>query len=149
MPKLPEHSSPEVKLDAGAAFVETALTREQRRGLFEAPGMVVVAIVELSSTSYTGHADGEEKKPSVKLRVTGCEVARTDEEAAALLEAKRAMWRGRRIEGTLDEIGNGPRHAEHVLEERFASYPTEGEYQAQEQAKEQRAAELRRVQHAN
>ncbi|MEU9792927.1 hypothetical protein AB0E27_20255 [Streptomyces sparsogenes] len=139
MPKLPKHQLPEVKLDSAAASIEGALTAEQRRGLFENPGMVVVAIVELSSKSYTGHADGEEKDPQVKLRVTGCEVARSDDEAAALLEAKRAMWRARRMDGTLDEIGNGPRNAENLLDAAFAGYPSEAEYRAQEAEKSARA----------
>ncbi|MFD8075849.1 hypothetical protein ACFV3E_24730 [Streptomyces sp. NPDC059718] len=134
--QLPNHVNPEVKLDAGAAFVEAALTRDQRRGLFENPGTVVVAIVELSSVTYTGHADGEDKKPQVKLRVTGCEVAIDDDEAAALLEAKRAMWRRRRMDGTLDEIGNGMRDGGKVLDAAFAGYPTEAEYRAQEAEKE-------------
>lgn len=143
MPKLPKHVAPEIKLDGAAALIEGALTREQRRGLFEAPGTVVVAIVELSSTSYTGHADGEEKKPHVKLRVTGCEVAADDDEAAALLEAKRAMWRRRRVDGTLDEVGNGPRGAERVLDQAFAGYPSEAEYQAaQAEAEARRRAEF-------
>lgn len=142
MPKLPKDAIPEVKLDAGAAFLEVALSREQRRGLFENPGQVVVAIVELSSTSYTGHADGEEKKPSVKLRVTAAEVARDEEEAAALLEAKRAMWRARRMDGTLDEIGNGPRRADNILDSAFAGYPSEGEYQEREAAKASRTREF-------
>jgi hypothetical protein len=138
MPNLPKHTAPEVKLDSAAASLEGALTTEQRRGLFENPGMVVVAIVELTSKSYTGHADGEEKDPQVKVRITGAEVARTDEEAAALLDAKRAMWRGRRIEGTLDEIGNGPRNAEHVLDAAFAGYPSEDDYHEHERARQER-----------
>ncbi|MER8158124.1 hypothetical protein [Streptomyces sp. NPDC094472] len=135
MPKLPKHQIPEVKLDSAAGFIENSLTDEQRRGLFENPGMVVVAIVELTSKSYTGHADGEEKDPQVKLRVTGAEAARNDDEAAALLEAKRAMWRARRMDGTLDEIGNGPRNAENLLDTAFGAYPSEAEYRAQEAEK--------------
>jgi hypothetical protein len=142
MPKLPKFAVPEVKLDAGAAAVEISLTTEQRRGLFETPGTTVVAIVELTSKSYTGHAEDEEKDPQVKVRVTACEVARTDDEAAALLEAKRAMWRARRMDGTLDEIGNGPRRADNLLDEAFGAYPSEDEYKAQEAAKSSRTREF-------
>lgn len=138
MPKLPKDAAPEIKLDAAAAAVEGSLTVEQRRGLFENPGMVVVAIVELASKSYTGHADGEDKEPQVKLRVIACETARDNEEAAALLEAKRAMWRGHRMDGTLDEVGNGPRRAEHLLDASFAGHPSEDEFKAHERAKEER-----------
>ncbi|PVE04626.1 hypothetical protein [Streptomyces scopuliridis] len=136
MPKLSPTQAPEVKLDSAAASVEVSLTTEQRRGLFEKPGSVVVAIVELTSKSYTGHAEGEEKEPQVKVRVTGCEVARTDAEAATLLEAKRAMWRARRMDGTLDEVGPGPRDPEAVIGTAFAAYPSEDEYKAHERARE-------------
>ncbi|MCT2591102.1 hypothetical protein LHJ74_14490 [Streptomyces sp. N2-109] len=139
MPKLDKTQIPEIKLDTAAASIEGSLSAEQRRGLFESPGTVVVAIVELTSKSYTGHADGEEKDPQVKVRVTGAEVARTDEEAASLLEAKRAMYRGRRMDGTLDEIGNGPRGAENVLAREFAGYPTEAEFRAAEAEKQARS----------
>ncbi|MER7813843.1 hypothetical protein [Streptomyces sp. NPDC096153] len=138
MPKLNPAQAPEVKLDTAAAAVEASLTRDQRRGLFEKPGTVVVAIVELTSKSYTGHAEGEDKDPQVKVRVTGCEVARSDAEAATLLEAKRAMWRARRMDGTLDEVGPGPRDPEQVIGDAFHNYPSEAEYQAHQRAQEQR-----------
>ncbi|WP_028814454.1 hypothetical protein [Streptomyces flavidovirens] len=138
MPKLSPAQAPEVKLDSAAGAVEASLTRDQRRGLFEKPGSVIVAIVELTSKSYTGHAEGEEKEPQVKVRVTGCEVARSDAEATTLLEAKRAMWRARRMDGTLDEVGPGPRDAEQVIGDAFATYPSEAEYTAHQRAQEQR-----------
>jgi hypothetical protein len=137
MPKLAKDQVPEVKVDSSPGFLEVALTRDQRRGLFEAPGSIVVAIVEFASTSYTGHADGEDKKPHVKVRIIGAEVARDDEEAASLLEAKRAMYRRRKIDGTFDEVGPGPQGASAVLDAEFASYPTEDEYQQHQRAKEQ------------
>lgn len=136
MPKLAPTQAPEIKLDTAAAAVEASLTTDQRRGLFEKPGSVIVAIVELTSKSYTGHAEGEEKEPQVKVRVTGCEVARSDAEAATLLEAKRAMWRARRMDGTLDEVGPGPRDPEAVLDDAFAAYPSEAEYTAHQRAQE-------------
>ncbi|MGW1939000.1 hypothetical protein [Streptomyces goshikiensis] len=136
MPKLAPTQAPEVKLDTAAAAVEASLSVEQRRGLFERPGTTVVAIVELTSKSYTGHAEGEEKEPQVKVRVTGCEVARSDAEAATLLEAKRAMWRARRMDGTLDEVGPGPRDAESVIADAFVEYPTEREYTDYQRIKE-------------
>jgi hypothetical protein len=138
MPKLRPTDLPEVKLDSAAGFIENSLSTEQRRGLFEKPGTVVVAIVELTSKSYTGHAEGEEKDPQVKVRVTGCEVARTDEDAAALLEAKRAMWRGRRMDGTFDEVGEGPQRADAALLELTADKPTEAEFKAHQRAREER-----------
>ncbi|MGY1500834.1 hypothetical protein ACW4TU_30355 [Streptomyces sp. QTS52] len=139
MPKLANTEVPEVKLDAAAASIEAALTTEQRRGLFEKPGTVVFAIVELTSKSYTGHASGEEKEPNVKVRVTSCEVARTDDDAAALAEAKRAMWRARRMDGTFDEVGEGPMRPDAALGDMTAGKPTEDEYKAHQRRREDRA----------
>lgn len=137
MPKLSPADIPEVKLDSAAATVEASMTRDQRRGLFEKPGTVVYAIVELTSKSYTGHAEGEDKPPQVKVRVTGCEVARTDEDAAALIDARRAMYRGRQIDGTFDEVGRGPIHPGQHLGELTDRMPSEDELQEFKRRREQ------------
>lgn len=137
MPKLGPADVPEVKLDSAAAAVEASMTREQRRGLFEKPGTVVYAIVELTSKSYTGHAEGEEKPAQVKVRVTGCEVARTDEDAKALIEARRAMYRGRQIDGTFDEVGQGPMRPDSSLDVLMAGKPSEGELKEYKRRREQ------------
>lgn len=138
MPKLGPADIPEVKLDSAAVVIEASLTREMRRGLFEKPGKVVFAIVELTSKSYTGHAEGEDKDPQVKLRVTSCEVARSDEDAAALADAKRAMWRGRQIDGTLDEVGEGPQRPDGALLDVTSSKPTEDDLKAHRARQEQK-----------
>jgi len=137
MPKLSPADVPEVKLDSAAAAVEASMTRDQRRGLFEKPGTVVYAIVELTSKSYTGHAEGEEKPAQVKVRVTGCEVARTDEDAKALIEARRAMYRGRQIDGTFDEVGQGPMRPDASLDGLMASKPSEDELRDYKRRREQ------------
>jgi len=137
MPKLSPADVPEIKLDTAAAAVEASMTRDQRRGLFEKPGTVVYAIVELTSKSYTGHAEGEEKPAQVKVRVTGCEVARTDEDAKALIEARRAMYRGRQIDGTFDEVGQGPMRPDASLDGLMASKPSEDELRDFKRRREQ------------
>ena len=137
MPKLNPADVPEIKLDTAAAAVEASMTREQRRGLFEKPGTVVYAIVELTSKSYTGHAEGEDKPAQVKVRVTGCEVARSDEDAASLIEARRAMYRGRQIDGTFDEVGKGPIHPDGQLGALAASKPSEDELREYKRRREQ------------
>jgi hypothetical protein len=137
MPKLGPADIPEVKLDSAAAAVEASMTPDQRRGLFEKPGTVVYAIVELTSKSYTGHAEGEEKPAQVKVRVTGCEVARTDEDAKSLIEARRAMYRGRQIDGTFDEVGKGPIHPDAQLGALTASKPTEDQLREYKRRREQ------------
>lgn len=138
MPKLNPAQVPEAKLDTASGHIDAALNRDQKRGAFEKPGTVVYAIVALTSTSYTGHADGEEKPPQVKFRITECEIAQSNEEAVSLAEGKRAMWRRRQMEGTLDEIGTGSQNAEEVLSAAFAGHPTEAEYTAHQRAKENR-----------
>jgi hypothetical protein len=138
MPKLPAHQTPEAKLDSAAGHIDVALTRDQKRGAFEKPGYVMYAIVALTSTSYTGHADGEDKAPHVKFRITECEVAASDEEAVTLADAKRAMWRRRQMEGTFDEVGPGPTKPDDVLAAGLAGHPTEDEYREHQRAKEDR-----------
>jgi hypothetical protein len=63
MPKLAKHQVPEIKLDSGNAAIDERRPHRRSRssGLFERPGTVMFAIVELTSVAYTGHADGEEK----------------------------------------------------------------------------------------
>ncbi|MEC3995064.1 hypothetical protein VSR01_16585 [Actinacidiphila sp. DG2A-62] len=138
MPKLPADSEIEVRLDSAASLFEHVLTLAQRRDLFEYPGRTVVAIMELTSVSYTGHAESEDKPPRVKLRVTAAEPAQTKQEEDALLRAKAAMWRARRMDGTLDEVGGGPRQAALLLDEDFAAYPTDAEFRRAESAKRTR-----------
>ena len=138
MPKLSPADVPTVKLDSAAGAIEVSLTREMRRGLFEKPGKVVFAIVELTSKSYTGHAEQEDKDPEVKVRITSCEVARSDEDAAALADAKRAMWRGRQIDGTLDEVGEGPQRPNAALLDVTDTKPTEADLKAHRERQEQR-----------
>lgn len=138
MPRLAKYEVPEAKLDTGAACIDAALTAAQKQGLFEKPGMVVFAIVELTSTSYTGHADGEDKKPHVKLRVSKAEVARDNDEATALADAARAMYRRRRMDGTLDEVGPGSQDASMILSADFAGYPSEAQFEEHEARKRTR-----------
>lgn len=137
MPKLGPADVPEVKLDSAAASVEASLSKAQRRGLFEKPGTTVFAIVELTSKSYTGYVDTEDKDPQVKVRVTRCEVARSDEDAAALADAARAMWRGRQIDGTLDEVGEGPQRPDAALLDVTRTKPTEADLKAHRARQEQ------------
>jgi hypothetical protein len=140
MPKLAKHQVPEIKLDGGNAAIDNAFTVLQKQGLFERPGTVMFAIVELTSVAYTGHADGEEKSPHVKVRVSRAEVARDDDEAASLAEAARAMYRRRRMDNTLDEVGAGPQGAEDILASDFAGYPSEEQFK--EHKERQRTRDL-------
>ncbi|SFK74659.1 hypothetical protein [Streptomyces pini] len=139
MPKLDKDADVEVKLDPEAAMLHQAIPDELRRGLFEAPGSRVVAVVELASTSYTGHAAGEDKAPQVKLRVTLAEVATDAEQIQQLREVQRAMMRRRRMQDTLDELGPGSHDAERAVAELLAHHPTEGEFEAHQEQQQRRS----------
>ena len=145
MPKIDKDAHVEVKLDGAAGLLEQSLTDEQRRGLFEHPGMRVIAIVELASVTYTGHASSEDKPPQVKLRITLAEAARDDAQARSVLEVMRAMMRRRKMDATLDELGPGGTVVEDAVAEALASHPTEVEY---EQHQAQRAARRGRERHS-
>lgn len=130
MPKLDKDAVVEIKLDPGAALLDASLTDEQKRGLFDHPGTAVIAVVELASVTYTGHAEGEDKPAQVKLRVRLAESARDDQQAEQLRQIARGMYRRRKMDQTLDELGPGPRDADRAVEDALASMPSEGEYRA-------------------
>ncbi|MFF3190517.1 hypothetical protein [Streptomyces misionensis] len=138
MPRLDKDAAVEVKLDSAAAMLEASLTEEQRRGLFEHPGMCVLVIAELRSVTYTGHAKDEDKSPQVKLRMTLVEAARDDDQTRQITEVMRAMWRRRQMDNTLDEIGPGGTVVEDAVAAALAAHPTETEYEAHEQMKQRR-----------
>jgi hypothetical protein len=141
MPKLDEDAEVEVKLDSGAASLEGAIPAILRRGLFEAPGARIVAVVEFASTQYTGHAAGEDKSPQVKLRIKLAEVATEGDQIRLLREVMRAMYRQRKMNGTLDEIGPGSQDVDATVAALLAEHPSEGEFEAHEErerAKQQR-----------
>lgn len=145
MPKLPKDAAVEVKLDGAAAALEGALTEEQRRGLFEHPGMCVLVIAELTSVTYTGHASTEDKSPQVKLRVTIAEAAHDTEQQELVAEVMRAMMRRRKMRDTLDELGPGTTVVEEAVAEALAAHPTEPEFEVHEKRK--RSSRGSRVEH--
>lgn len=130
MPKLAKDDDVEIKVDSGSAWLHAAIPEEMRRGLFERPGTSIFAVVQLRATSYTGHAEGEDKDAIVKLRITLAEVATDDIQTRHLTELMRAMMRRRKVEGTFDEAGLADHDVNAVVEEALASHPTEIQYQA-------------------
>ncbi|MFJ3587498.1 hypothetical protein ACIQUY_29420 [Streptomyces sp. NPDC090231] len=129
MPKIDKDAEVEIKIDGAAGPLQGGTTQPQRRGLFEYPGTSVFAVVELTSKAYTGHADGEDKSPQVKVRVTLAEVAQTNEQAQMITEIMRAMMRHRKMNGTLDELGPGTRDVESAVSEALGNLPTEAEFE--------------------
>ena len=138
MPKLDKDAEVEVKLDSSAGMLQQAIPAILRRGLFEAPGAKILAVVELSSTTYTGHASDEDKDPQVKLRIKLAEVAVDGDQTRLLREVQRAMMRKRKMNGTLDELGPGSHDVEASVARLLADHPTEGEYEAHQQAERDR-----------
>ncbi|MEV8394796.1 MULTISPECIES: hypothetical protein [unclassified Streptomyces] len=131
MPKLSKDQDVEVKLDTGAAGLHAAIPEELRRALFERPGTSIFGVVQLRATSYTGHAEGEDKDAVVKLRVTLAEVAVDDRQAKQVAEIMRAMMRRRKVEGTLDgESGLADQDVEIAVAEALATMPTEDDFEA-------------------
>lgn len=133
MPNLDKDAEVEVKLDSAAAMLQQAIPAILRRGLFEAPGSRIVAVVEFASTTYTGHAAGEDKDPQVKLRVKLAEVATEGDQIRLLREVQRAMYRQRKMNGTLDEIGPGSQDVDATVARLLAEHPTEVEFEAHEE----------------
>lgn len=129
MPKIDKDAEVEIKIDGAAGPLQGGTTQPQRRGLFEYPGTSVFAIVELTSKAYTGHAEGEDKAPQVKVRVTLAEVAQDNEQAQMIAEIMRAMMRHRKMNGTLDELGPGTRDVESAVSEALGNLPTETEFE--------------------
>ncbi|WP_245685890.1 hypothetical protein [Streptomyces niveus] len=120
-----------MKLDSGAAGLHAAIPEALRRALFERPGTSIFGVVQLRATSYTGHAEGEDKDAVVKLRVTLAEVAVDDRQAKQVAEIMRAMMRRRKVEGTLDgESGLADQDVEIAVAEALATMPTEDDYEA-------------------
>jgi hypothetical protein len=124
---------PAVKVDGNATWLEAALTAEQRRGLWQHPGTSVFAVVELTAKSFVGHAEGEDKDPVVKVRITIAEAAQDNEQARLVAEVMRAMMRRRRMNGTLDELGPGGRDVEAAVAEALAHHPTEADFASYEE----------------
>ncbi|MET9729267.1 hypothetical protein ABZZ79_00950 [Streptomyces sp. NPDC006458] len=144
MPRLEDDAEVEVKLDSAAGMLQQAIPAILRRGLFEAPGARIVAVVEFASTSYTGHAANEDKDPQVKMRVKLAEVAVDGDQMRLLREVMRAMYRKRKIDGTLDEMGPAAYDLDTAVELLLAEHPTEGEFEAHE-ARERAAKRGSRV----
>jgi hypothetical protein len=119
---------PEVKVDSNATWLQAALTAEQRRGLWQHPGTSVFAVVRLTAKSFVGHAEGEDKDPVVKVRITSAEAAETNEEAKRVAEVMRAMMRRRSMNGTFDELGQP--EVEAAVQEVLALLPTDADYEA-------------------
>lgn len=147
MPRLDEDAEVEIKLDSAAGMLQQAIPAILRRGLFEAPGARIVAVVEFASTSYTGHAANEDKDPQVKMRVKLAEVAVDGDQMRLLREVMRAMYRKRKIDGTFDEMGPAAYDLDTAVGMLLAEHPTESELTAHEDAEREKKHRAGRIEH--
>jgi hypothetical protein len=72
--------------------------------MYNIPGVRVMAIIELTHVERVQPAPGADSKPTVRMKVTSCEVPNQDQEGA-IREAQRALFLARTARGTLDEEG--------------------------------------------
>lgn len=74
------------------------------RPIYDRPDCVRLAIIEFRHIERLEPAAGSDKDPSVRVRITHCEVPNKDQEGA-VREAMRALYLQRTAQGTLDEDG--------------------------------------------
>lgn len=94
-----------IKLDSKLTKSAFASLERYTTKLYGRPGMALVGVVELSHVERTQPAPDQDKEPSVKLRITGLEIANPDQEDT-LRDAQRALYVHRNAQGTLDEDGD-------------------------------------------
>lgn len=94
-----------IKLDAKvSARAGIALERYAER-LYNRPGGRVIGVVELRHVERTQPAPDEDKEPTVKLRMSGLEIASPEQEDA-LRQAMEALHLHHSAQGTLGEYGD-------------------------------------------
>ncbi len=72
--------------------------------LYAIPGVRVMAIIEMAHVERVQPAPGADGKPTVKMKITACEVPNAEQEGV-IREAQRALYLSRTARGTLDEDG--------------------------------------------
>lgn len=85
------------------AAAQQALQPHVQR-LYDAPGLRIMAVVELAHMERLQPAPGADKDASVGVKITACEVPNRDQEGA-IREVQRALYLQRTATGTLDEAG--------------------------------------------
>jgi hypothetical protein len=72
--------------------------------MYAVPGLRVMAIIEMAHVERVQPAPGSDGTPTVRMKITGCEVPNREQEGA-IREAQRALFLARTARGTLDEEG--------------------------------------------
>jgi hypothetical protein len=91
-----------IKLDSKPATSARLALEPLAAALYATPGMRIVGVIELAHLERTQPAPESDKEPSVKLRITGLEIAGPEQEDV-LREAQRALFVHRTAYGTLND----------------------------------------------
>lgn len=73
-------------------------------GIYDRPGVHVMAIIELEHTERVQPAPNSDVEPVVRMRIVACEVP-NEEQESAIRTAMRALYLARTARGTIDEDG--------------------------------------------
>lgn len=93
-----------IKLDGKLSTAAGGSLERHASSLYSRPGARLVGVVELRHVERTQPAPDEDKEASVKLRITGLEIA-NDEQEDTIRRAMEALYIHRSSRGTLDEDG--------------------------------------------
>jgi hypothetical protein len=93
-----------LKLDSKLATQAEDSLGLHARPLYDRPGARIVGVFELAHVERTQPAPDADKEASVKLRITGLEIANSEQEPH-VRDAMRALFLHRTAQGTLDPEG--------------------------------------------
>lgn len=95
----------DIKLDSKVSAHAAASLERYATKLYNRPGMRIVGVVEFVHVERTQPAPDVDKQPSVKLRMSGLEIANPEQEDA-VRQAQEALYLHRSAQGTLGEGGD-------------------------------------------
>lgn len=93
-----------LKFDSKLGAAASAALEAHVRPVYDRPGCSRMAIIEFRHIERTQPAPESDKDPSVRVRISHCEIPNKDQEGA-IREAQRALYLQRTASGTLEEDG--------------------------------------------
>lgn len=93
-----------LKFDSKLGAAASAALEQHIRPIYDRPGCSRLAIIEFRHIERTQPAPESDKDPSVKVRISHCEIPGRDQEGY-VREAQRALYLQRTASGTLDDDG--------------------------------------------
>lgn len=94
----------EIKIEGKLTSGAGEALADHARALYDGLGKTRLGIVELRSAHRVTPGPGEEKKPTVALRIAALEIANADQERY-VREAQKALYLARTARGTLNDDG--------------------------------------------